>query len=147
MAAAGDRLTDQSSGEEPREPLVCAHNADVAAASGSAGPERRFFTQRKLAAVISPPRGELLESLVQELNAAAPPARMACPCFGRGSVGHYEMQQQQSRSPLPAPCVTTVVPRLHPRNEGALVDGSGKIRASIQGPHRRAATAAGESSH
>jgi transposase len=43
-----------------------------------------------------------------------------------------------------APCVRRVVACLGPRNEGARVSGRGSIRTSIQGPHRRAAVAAGE---
>jgi hypothetical protein len=43
-----------------------------------------------------------------------------------------------------SPCVTAVVARLGPRNEGARVIEIGTIRTSIQGAHRRAAAAAGE---
>ena len=43
-----------------------------------------------------------------------------------------------------APRVRRVVACLRPRNEGARVTESGTIRTSIQGPHRRAAAAAGE---
>ena len=48
-------------------------------------------------------------------------------------------------SPVP-PCVTGVVARLGPRNEGARGIESGTIRTSIQGSHRRTAAAAGERS-
>ena len=62
---------DQSRGDEPEEAPACARNADAGAASGGAGPERRFSARRKLAAVARLLRGEPLETVARELNVTA----------------------------------------------------------------------------
>lgn len=60
----------QGKSTPPEGAAACAQHAD-AAASGAAGPERRFSAQRKLAAVTRLLRGEPLESLARELNVTA----------------------------------------------------------------------------
>src|ERR671929_332476 len=62
---------DPSYSDEPEGAPACAHNADAGAPSGAAGPERRFFSRRKLAAVTRLLRGEPLEALARELNVTA----------------------------------------------------------------------------
>ena len=62
-------------------------------------------------------------------------------------VHRKSVPAQEVRALLAAPCVRRVVARLGPRNEGARVSENGSIWASVQGPHRRAAAAAGERGH
>src|SRR3954454_4315790 len=59
---------DQIGSDKPEGAPACAQTADAGAASGGAGPERRFSAQRKLAAVRRLLRGEPLETLARELN-------------------------------------------------------------------------------
>jgi transposase len=59
---------DQSYNGKPEAAPACAQTADAGAASGGAGPERRFSAQRKLAAVTRLLRGEPLETLARDLN-------------------------------------------------------------------------------
>jgi transposase len=59
---------DQNRSDKPEGAPACAQNADAGAPSGGAGPERRFSTQRKLAAVTRLLRGEPLETVARELN-------------------------------------------------------------------------------
>ena len=59
---------DEIRSNEPEEALARAQNAGAGAASGGAGPERRFSARRKLAAVTRLLRGEPLETLARELN-------------------------------------------------------------------------------
>ena len=59
---------EQSRSDKPEGAPACARNADAGALSGGAGPERRFSTRRKLAAVTRLLRGEPLEPLARELN-------------------------------------------------------------------------------
>ena len=59
---------DQYHSDEPEGAPACARNADAGAASGGAGPERRFSARRKLAAVTGLLHGEPLEALARELN-------------------------------------------------------------------------------
>ena len=54
---------DQIRSDKPEGAPACAHNADAGAPSGGAGPERRFSTRRKLAAVTRLLRAEPLEIL------------------------------------------------------------------------------------
>ena len=59
---------DQNQSFKPEEAPACAQTADAGAASGAAGPERRFSARRKLAAVTRLLRGEPLETVARELN-------------------------------------------------------------------------------
>ena len=67
----------------------------------------------------------------------------ACP--GRAPL-LTPKQKAELKALVVAPCVTGVVARLGPRNEGARGIESGTIRTSIQGSHCRTAAAAGERS-
>src|SRR3712207_6512500 len=62
------RPMDQIRSNKPEGAPACAQNADAGAPSDGAGPERRFSTRRKLAAVTRLLRGEPLETLARELN-------------------------------------------------------------------------------
>jgi transposase len=59
---------DQSRSDKPEGAPASAFRAHAGAPSGGAGPERRFSTRRKLAAVTRLLRGEPLETLARELN-------------------------------------------------------------------------------
>jgi transposase-like protein len=59
---------DQNHSDKPEGAPSFAQNADAAAPSGGAGPERRNSARRKLAAVTRLLRGEPLEILARELN-------------------------------------------------------------------------------
>jgi transposase len=59
---------DQSHSDAPEGAPACARTADAGAPSISAGPERRFSAQRKLAAATRLLRGEPLETVARELN-------------------------------------------------------------------------------
>ena len=59
---------DQSHSDAPEGAPACARTADAGAPSISAGPERRFSAQRKLAAATRLLRGEPLETVARELD-------------------------------------------------------------------------------
>ena len=61
-------MDQQYHSDEPGAAPACARNADAGAASGGAGPERRFSAQRKLAAATRLLRGEPLETVARKLN-------------------------------------------------------------------------------
>src|SRR3712207_4994497 len=59
---------DQSHSDAPEGAPACARTADAGAPPISAGPERHFSAQRKLAAATRLLRGEPLETVARELN-------------------------------------------------------------------------------
>src|SRR3712207_9244814 len=65
------RSMDEIRSNEPEAAPARAPSAGAGAASGGAGPERRFSAPRKLAAVTRLLRGEPLETLARELNLTA----------------------------------------------------------------------------
>ena len=58
----------QNHSDKPEGAPTYAQNADAAAPSGGAGPERRNSARRKLAAVTRLLRGEPLETVARKLN-------------------------------------------------------------------------------
>lgn len=125
-------------------------------------PTRREFRQDCLAPSLngrSGPAGTSVLPLgVGDLSSDAPLVFAAMPVTGASGVDlrqgrWFRFDRSASRAALrmrvtvaflPAPGVRQVVAWIGSRNEGARVIENGEIRTSLQGPHCRAAAAAGE---